>query len=287
MGQNMSHVEFETEAKKCIEIHSHLSTCLYDWAVSHTLHDQEVLCWSTAVAYYAMIHSARTLFSLIEFDRRLEDHYKPGQTNRERLREIMKFHSRFCNFLEDQDLNEKDRALQDTILECLKHHFSHVDWSSFLGKVGKILALHKEAREAETYEHFVVAHHGRKSHFESPFIETLFQKSEEDANRYIPEILNYVCRFYTSQIPMRAYHLWHLKDELWCLEKTLEKEKLCMPNEMSVFLNTLRDLVKDVEKPIDFFRFEREMDMKYYSVKNKVYRDLEELAEKLARLRTL
>ena len=85
---------------------------------------------------------------------------------------------------------------------------------------------------------------------------------------------------------MREHQLWHLKDESWWLEKTLEKEKLCVSNEMIAFLDTLKNLVKDVRMPANFFDFEKEMDMKYYSAKNKVYRDLEDLAEKLAPTRS-
>lgn len=278
----MTNFEFETEARKCIEIQSHLSTCLYDWAVAHTLYEQQVLCWSTIVAYYAMIHSARTLLSLIEFDQRFEDRLGSNQTKRERLREIMTFHGPFCSFLQGQSRNQNDRALRGTCVECLEEYFPHVEWSSFLSSVGSILALHKKARNAENYEHFVVAHHGREYHFESPFIETLFHKSEENANRYIPEILNYVCKFYERQISMLEYHLWHLKDELWWLEKTLEKEKLQISNEMRDFLNIMKSLVEDVKMPVDYLNFEREMDMNYYTRKSEVYGKLKEIAEKLA-----
>lgn len=282
----MSYVEFQTEAKKCIEIHSHLSTCLYDWAVAHTLYEQQVLCWSTTVAYYAMQHSARTLFALIEFDRRFEERFNSNQTKQERLRWIMKHHTPFCLFLQRRSRNQNDRSLLDDCTESFKEYFPNVDWSSYLMSYGSILELHKEAREAENYEHFVVAHHGREYHFESPFIETLFKKSEENANKYVPEILNYIHKFYERQIPMREHHLWHLKDELWWLEKTMEKEKLCMSGEMIAFLDTLKNLAKDVRMPANFFDFEKEMDMKYYSAKNKVYRDLEDLAEKLAPTRS-
>jgi len=228
-----------------------------------------------------MIHGARTLFSLIELDQRLEDNFRRGQKKRERLREIMMFHSRFCAFLEDHDHDNNVRALRDLCIKCFEDCFPSVNWSSFLKAFGNLLSLHKEAREAETYEHFVVAHHGRKYHFESPFIETLFQKSEEDANRCIPEILSYILKFYESQIPMRSYHLWHLKDELKWLEKTLDKEKVHMSSEMIAFLHSLKNLVKNVDMPADYLNFEREMDMNYYTYKGEVYGKLRNLAEEL------
>lgn len=277
----MSHSEFQTEARKCIGIHSHLSTCLYDWAVAHTLYGQQVVCWSTTVAYYAMIHSARTLFSLIELDQRLEDAFKPGQTKRERLREIMKFHSHFCSFLKDQRLNKDNRALRELCIECFNQYFPRVDWSTFLMGVGGLLGLHKKARETETYEHFVIAHHGRGYHFEAPFIEAIFQKSEEDTNRRIPEILNYVLKYYEKQTPMHTYHLWHLKDELEWLEKTLDKEKLLVSKEMRAFVNSMKSLVKSMKMPADYLNFEREMDMNYYTYKGEVYGKLKNLAKEL------
>jgi len=281
----MSYLDFETEGRKCIEIHSHLSTSLYDWAVAHTLFQQQVLCWSTTVAYYAMVHGIRTLFSLIEFDRKLQSKFRPNQTKKQRLRAIAKFHSQFCSFLEDRDLNANDRVLRDTCIECFKEHFPRVDWSLFISRIGRILVAHKEARNAETYEHFVVAHHGRGYHFESPFLDTIFRESEKNANRYIAEILSYVHQYYEREIPLRKYHLWHLKDELWWLEKTLEKEKLQMSNEMRVFLNLMKNLAKDMEKPVDYQDFENEMDMKYYTNKGEAYRKIREAAERLTHLK--
>jgi len=277
----MSYFESQTEARKCIGIHSHLSTCLYNWAVAHTLYRQQVVCWSTTVAYYAMIHSTRTLFSLIELDQRLEYPFKPSQTKRERLREIMKFHTYFCYFLKDQKLNKDDRTLRELCIECFKQYFPHTDWSAFLMDVGGLLELHKKARETETYEHFVVAHHGRGYHFVAQFIETIFMKSEEDANKRIPEILNYVLKHYQNQIPMRAYHLWHLKDELKWLERTLDKEKLLISKEMKAFVNSVKSLVKGVKMPADYLDFEKEMDMNYYTYKGEVYGSLKDLAREL------
>ena len=280
----MSHLELQTEARRCIGIHSHLSTCLYDWAVAHTLYRQQIVCWSTTVAYYAMIHSARTLFALIELDQSLEYPSKSGQMKREHLREIMKFHTRFCYFLKNQRLSKDDRALRELCIQCFERYFPHTDWSTFLKDVGRFLELHKKARETETYEHFVVAHHGRDYHFEAPFIEVIFAKSEEDANRLIPGILNHVLKHYENPIRMRSYHLWHLKDELKWLEKTLDKEKLLMSREMKAFVNAMKNLVEDAKIPVGYLDFEKEMDMQYYSRKNEVYEELRDLAEKLARV---
>jgi len=156
-----------------------------------------------------------------------------------------------------------------------------MNWPLFLKSIGILLALHKKAREAETYEHFVVAHHGRGYHFEAPFIETIYQKSEEDANKHIPEILSYVLKFYRSQSPMLSYHLWHLKDELKWLEKTLSKEKLLVSSEMHTFLNSVKGLVKNAEMPAKYSDFEREMDMNYYTYKGEVYGRLKDLAGEL------
>lgn len=281
----MSHVEFQTEAKKCIEIHSHLSTCLYDWAFSHTLYEQQVLCWSTTAAYYAMVHSARTLFSLTEFDERFKDAFGSSRTKRERLREIVKFHSQFCSFLKDHNLGQNDKVLRKTCLECFEDHFPNVNWSSFLKNVGRILELHKDARNAETYEHFVVAHHGRGYHFESPFINTIFQESERNANKLIVKTLSYVHDFYEKENPMREYHLWHLKDEIKWLETPLKKEKLEVPSEMQSFLNSLKSLTTDISKPVRYSEFEREMDMNYYTRKGEVYGKLKSVAEGLMHLR--
>jgi hypothetical protein len=279
----MYHKEFEIEARKCIEIQSHLSTCLYDWAVAHTLYEKKILCWSPTVAYYAMMQSARTLFSLIWFDPSLEEPFKAGQTKRERLRKIMTQHKALCNFLEKKELSNDDGKLHDLCIERFEECFPSLDWSSFLSKAGNILALHKEAREAENYEHFVVAHHGREYHFESPFIEILFQKSEDNANKYLTEALSYVVKFYQRKIPMCEYHLWHLKDELWWLERTLTKEDLQTSNAMKAFLIALRKLVEDVKQPQDYLDFEREMDMNYYTEKNRVYSNLKDLAARLKR----
>jgi len=278
----MSNPGFRKEARKCIEIQSHLTTCLYDWAVAHTLHKQQVLCWSTTIAYYSMMHSARTLFSLIEFDSRFDSIYFGSRTKRQRIREVMKFHNRFCSFLKNQDLNQNDENLRNLCIECFEEYFPHENWASFLDDLGKFLSIHKKARETETYEHFVVAHHGRKYHFEAPFLETLFQKSESDLNEIMPKILSFVLKYYGNQIPMQIYHLWHLKDELRWLEITFKKEELVISNQMKDFLNLLNNLVKNLEVPIDYMDFEREMDMNYYSLKSRVYNELENVAEELA-----
>lgn len=280
----MSHQAFGEEARKCIEIHSHLSTCLYNWAVGHTLYEQQVLCWSTTVSYYAMMHSARTLFSLIEFDPRFQTMFSSDQTKQQHLRQIMKYHSQFCLFLQSQSRDPNEIKLLDESIQCLHEYFPKVDWPSFLSVFGHVLELHKEAREAENYEHFVVAHHGRDYHFESPFLDICFSKSEEHANKHIPQILNQVLRFYQQQTQMRDYHLSHLRNEVWWLEKTIEKEKLVMPIEMIGFLKAIKDLTKAVRIPVDYMNFEQEMDMKNYTTKGEVYQKLANLSQEIARM---
>ena len=44
---------------------------------------------------------------------------------------------------------------------------------------------------------------------------------------------------------------------------------------------SLKGLIKYVKRPENFAEREREMDMKYYSPKSKLYKDLETLANKL------
>lgn len=235
------------------------------------------------MAYYAMIHSVRTLFSLIESDQRFEERFNLKQTKQQRLREIMQFHSQFCLFLQHKNLKENDRSLLNDCIECLKKYFPKVVWSSFFS-LGNILDIHKRARNAETYEHFVVAHHGREYHVESPFINTIFQKSEQNANKYIPKVLSFIRSFYEKEVPMRTHHLWHLKDEIEWLEKTLEKEKLEAPSEMQSFLDSLKSLTTDMSEPNRYSEFEIEMDMNYYTRKSEVYGKLKDVAEGLMSL---
>jgi uncharacterized protein (UPF0332 family) len=80
--------KIKTEARKCIEIHSHLFTCLYNWAAAHTFYKQNVICWSITAAYYAMIHAVRRLFSLIELCPKLDEVFQErrSQTKRHKRR---------------------------------------------------------------------------------------------------------------------------------------------------------------------------------------------------------
>ena len=151
--------ELEMEARRCIEIQSHLSSCLYNWAAAHTFYEQEVICWSTTAAYYAMIHSVRTLFSLIEFDPTFEN-----QQTKARMKKKLERHKQLCLFLSRVSLSNSDIELRNVCIDCFKRLFSNVDWDAFLRDLGNKLALMKEARENENYEHFVIAHHRREYH---------------------------------------------------------------------------------------------------------------------------
>lgn len=277
----MDYGEREHEARKCIEVQSHLSTCLYDWAVAHTLYREQLLCWSTTVSYYAMLHGARTIFSLIETDVRFDSMFNQTQKKRERLKKIMMGHKAFCDFLMD-NVTGNDVTLREQCAEAFAESFPETDWRSFLKGIGNVLTLHKEAREIENYEHFVIAHHGRGYHFESPFIDTIFQKSEENMNKHLTQMLSYVIAFYKSlSEQVRDYHLWHQKDELFWLRKTLQKENLVISQWMKTFLCNLQEILKDAKIPKDYYEFEREMDMNYYSEKNEVYTKLEDLAKRI------
>jgi len=277
----MDYNERVHEARKCISMQSHLSTCLYDWAVAHTLYRRQLLCWSTTVSYYAMMHGARTIFSLIETDSSFDSRFNPSATKREQLKKIMRGHKAFCDFLIG-NMTGRSVMLREQCAETFAELFPETDWSSFLKSIGNVLALHKEARETENYEHFVIAHHGREYHFESPFIDTIFRKSEENMNEHLNQMLGYIITFYKNlSEQVRDYYLWHQKDELFWLEKTMQKENLVISQRMKTFLNNLQEILKDAKMPEDYSDFEREMDMDYYSEKNEVYTKLKNLARRL------
>jgi hypothetical protein len=275
--------EIKTEARKCIEVHSHLFTCLYNWATAHTFYKQNIICWSTTAAYYAMMHAVRTLFSLIELCPKLDEVFqgRRSQTKRDRLRKILQSHKDLCLFLKDSNLNNRDRELREICIQCFNRILTRNRWNSFLKSVGETLAIHKEAREKESYEHLVIAHHARKYHYEYDFIKTIFRKSEENMNEFIPTVLKYVLEFYQSESPFRDYHLWHLRDELGWLKETIKQEGLIPSYEMVKFLEKLQELIKGTRKPDDYWKFEDQMDMRFYSAKAMVYKELEKIAEAL------
>lgn len=298
--RHMNDSLIESEAHKCIEIHSHLFTCLYNWAASHTLHKRRIICWSTTAAYYAMMHAVRTLFSTIqflpEFDEKITE--TEGQTKRDRLQKVLGAHERLCLFLrgkkkrnnEEIDLQpeNRDKGLRDTCISCFVKVLSHSDsyWNNLLKESGEILTAHKRAREAKCYEHFVIAHHGRGYHLEYPFVLKIFEKSEEHLNRFIPKILSYLIEFYGKDHPLRHFHLNHLKDELVWLHDTIRKESLIVPKQMNKFLERIKKLTADISVDLDeYFRFTDYMDKKRYTRKAEVYREFENIAEKLANLR--
>lgn len=99
---------------------------------------------------------------------------------------------------------------------------------------------------------------------------------------FIPRVLAYLVEFYQKDFPLRGCHLYHLKDELKWLKATLSKEGLRPSDQMKQFLKSIQGLVVILrQRPGDYFEFEQQMDMNYYSAKAKVYKDLEETARLL------
>ena len=266
----MNQSELKSEARKCIEIQSHLSSCLYNWAAAHTFYEQEVICWSTTAAYYSVIHGIRTLFSLIEF--------VLDQRRRKNLKKILKIHRTLCLFLLGSSSSEREIELRRLCINCFASIFADTDWDFFLRSLGEKLSVMKEARENENYEHFVIAHHGREYHIVFNSVNLIFQKTEEIANSMNPTILNYVAKYYDTISALKHHHLWHLKDELLWLQKTLQKEKLNASTHMEEFIDSLDMMVTDVTMPENYHSFEREMDQERYDEKKTIYRKFSKIA---------
>lgn len=136
----MTDSEFETQARDCIEIQSHLSSCLYNWAAAHTFYGQEVICWSTTAAYYSVIHGIRTLFSFIEF--------VLDQTRRKNLKKILKTHRKLCMFLLGLSSSKREIELRRLCINCFGNIFADTGWDSFLRSLGE-----KLSREYGNYKH--------------------------------------------------------------------------------------------------------------------------------------
>ena len=302
----MSGVPLSLWALRSEHMFSQLGSAWYNISISNKLMSNRVYCWVAITAYYATLHSARTI--LFVSDNVMRFYSRRLGLRRGRyvilypLPKVFSRHLSFIKLLINNDYpltcvdevssNELQRifGIKDLgqiryglkvlseVKSCLK-----ID-SGYLKEVGERLRILKNVREAFTYIHVVIAHQIRRH---THFIEEISGKTCDIALDTVCNLTsiivdNYLLAKDTIPEGMKPYFLKHFLEEVDQCMKLIKKERGVLPSKLNNLLEEVKDKVSDeiTRYPFDNELYRKFMEYtytRYFDFKARTYRTLEGL----------